>query len=154
MTAGDPVACLVGNSTAINKLPDPLCRQVTDLYRAFWNVWDSCTSPFEFGALGAIFFPFFQIVILRCVPPDMQMKFFLVLGVAYGHYARVLYLEYRLMYREAQKEFVRLLQELPDANQALKTLGKIEPWRMNLLRCALFPSTQLETNPRYKLRFF
>lgn len=153
MTAGNPVACLVGNSEAISNLREPLRWQVTALYTAFWKVWDSRTSPFEFGALGAIFFPFFQIVILRCVPPDMQMTSFLVLGVAYGHYARVLYLEYRLMYREGREEFTRLLRELPDANQALTTLCQIEPWRMTLLRHVLLPRTAHKP-AAYPLRFF
>lgn len=141
MMITNPVVSSVGNSTAIYRLPEPLRSQVTVLYTAFWKVWDSRTSPFEFGVLGAIFFPFFQIVILRCVPQDLQMTSFLILGIAYGHCARALYLEYRLMYREGREEFARLLRELPDANQALKTLGKIEPWRMTLLRHVILPRT-------------
>lgn len=154
MTITNPVVSLVGNSEAISKLDEPLRSQVTALYNAFWKVWDSRTSPLEFGALGAIFFPFFQIVILRCFPQDLQITFFLVLGIAYGHLARILYLEYRGMHRAGREEFARLLQELPGADQVLKTLCEIEPWRMSLLRYDLFLRTQIETKPRYKLRFF
>lgn len=154
MVITDPVISLVGNSEAIYRLPEPLRSQVTVLYMAFWKVWDSRTSPFEFGALSAVFFPFFQIAILRCVPQDLQTTSFLILGIAYGHCARVLYLEYRLMYREGREEFARLLRELPDASQALKTLCEIEPWRMTLLRHALLPRVPSKPRAVYRLRLF
>ncbi|MBP9710513.1 hypothetical protein KBD61_05855 [Patescibacteria group bacterium] len=152
MTITNPVGCLVGNSEAISWLKDPLRSQVTVLYTAFWKVWDSRTSPFEFGALGAIFFVGSVLTIRHCFAKDTQLLLCLILGMVYGYGARTLYLEYNLMYREGTQEFTRLLQELPDANQALKLLFKIEPWRMALLEEALLP--RLKPQHPYGLRLF
>lgn len=152
MSITNPVVSLVGNSEAINRLDEPLRSQVTALYTAFWKMWDSLTSPLEFGALGALFLPFFIKLILCCFPEDFHITLFIALGITYGHTARILCLEYYLMYREGVREFDGLLQELPEVNHTLRTLFRIEPWRMALLKRILVPGAQAE--PAYKLHLF
>lgn len=152
MSITNPVVSLVGNSEAINKLDEPLRSQVIALYTAFWKVWDSATSPLEFGALGALFLPFFIKLILCCFPEDFRIPLFVALSILYGHSGRALFVEYRIMYREGLQEFDKLLQELPEAKQALRILFRIEPWRIALLKHILVPTARAE--PTYKLRLF
>lgn len=118
-----------GNAAAIDSLPGELRETVKGLHASLWKVWEGMVSPAKWGCLVI------PLCLLSAGPAHWHLPWLsqpvVLFGLLCTYLASVWFfsLFYSHQVDEGYRHFAKFVDNSPNAEEALKALRQIEPWR-------------------------